>query len=101
LPTYDYECASCGHMFELRQSFSAEPQAACPHCEGVSRRKFRPVPIIYKGSGFYTTDYKHTGYSGTSKNGHEEDSGEKTKTAKATTGSSENKEDKKEAAKEA
>ena len=67
MPRYDYECLSCGHLFELRQSFDSDPEGVCPQCEGKSRRKFHPVPIIYKGSGFYTTDYKHTGFSDTSK----------------------------------
>ena len=57
MPTYDYECLSCGHRFELKQSFDADPNGTCPLCEGEARRKFHPVPVIYKGSGFYTTDY--------------------------------------------
>lgn len=63
MPLYDYECLGCGHMFELRQGFDADPEGICPRCAGVSRRKFHPVPIIYKGSGFYTTDYKGKSYS--------------------------------------
>ena len=63
MPRYDYECGECGHVFELRQSFSAEPVGVCPRCEGASRRKFHAVPIIFKGSGFYVTDYKRSGYS--------------------------------------
>ena len=89
MPLYDYECVSCGHVFELRQSFDADPEWVCPRCAGMSRRKFHAVPIIYKGSGFYTTDYKHTSYSDTSKNEKEEEgSKEKSKTAKASTDSS-------------
>ena len=57
MPRYDYECLSCSHVFELKQSFSAEPVADCPECGNRSRRKFHAVPVIYKGSGFYTTDY--------------------------------------------
>ena len=63
MPRYDYECSGCGHVFELRQSFESEPYGDCPKCGAASRRKFHAVPIIYKGSGFYTTDYKHTNYS--------------------------------------
>ena len=66
MPRYDYQCNSCDHVFEVRQSFDSEPRADCPLCTGESRRKFQVVPIIYKGSGFYTTDYKKSGYSGTS-----------------------------------
>ena len=57
MPRYDYECLSCSHVFELKQSFSDEPVATCPECGSRSRRKFHAVPVIYKGSGFYTTDY--------------------------------------------
>ena len=92
MPLYDYECVSCGNVFELRQSFDADPEGVCPRCSGSSRRKFHAVPIIYKGSGFYTTDYKHTSYSPNSKDrAKDEESEEKTKTAKATTDSSEEK----------
>jgi len=63
VPRYDYECLSCGHVFELRQSFSADPVGTCPQCEGRSRRKFHAVPVIYKGSGFYTTDYARSNLS--------------------------------------
>jgi len=57
LPRYDYECLGCAHTFELKQSFSSEPVGICPECGCNSRRKFHAVPVIYKGSGFYTTDY--------------------------------------------
>ena len=46
MPLYEYQCPSCSHEFELRQSFNADP------CEAVSQRKFHAVPVIYKGSGF-------------------------------------------------
>lgn len=61
MPLYDYECLNCEHVFELRQSFDSLPESSCPECGGTARRKFHPVPIIYKGSGFYTTDYKRSG----------------------------------------
>ncbi len=57
MPRYDYQCLSCSNTFELKQSFSDEPIGDCPQCGGRSRRKFHAVPVIYKGSGFYTTDY--------------------------------------------
>ena len=99
MPTYDYQCADCGHVFELKQSFDSEPLGTCPQCGGIARRKFHAVPIIYKGTGFYTTDYKNSGYSGVSKSEDEENgSKEKAKTAKASADSSS---DKSEAAKEA
>ena len=57
MPTYDYQCSECGHGFEMRQGFDSEPVEACPRCHGQSRRRFHSVAVIYKGSGFYTTDY--------------------------------------------
>ncbi len=63
MPTYDYECENCGYRFELRQSFDADSDGICPRCQGRTRRKFHSVAVIYKGSGFYTTDYKRNGYS--------------------------------------
>lgn len=59
MPTYDYRCTTCAHTFELRQSFDSEPVAPCPKCNHNSRRLFHTPAIIYKGSGFYTTDYKN------------------------------------------
>ena len=57
MPIYEYECVSCNHRFELKQGFDAEPTESCPLCQGLSRRRFHAPTVIYKGSGFYTTDY--------------------------------------------
>ena len=57
MPRYDYECQTCHHQFELKQSFSSEPVADCPVCQNVSRRLIHSVPIVFKGSGFYVNDY--------------------------------------------
>ena len=57
MPRYDYQCTSCGHQFELLQSFQEAGSGTCPRCSGEGRRHFHAVPVIYKGSGFYTTDY--------------------------------------------
>ena len=57
MPLYDYECATCGNRFELRQGFNADPVEPCPRCEGLAKRRFHSPAVIYKGSGFYTTDY--------------------------------------------
>ncbi len=57
MPRYDYQCTSCGQEFELRQSFKEAGSGTCPTCAGEGRRVFHAVPVIYKGSGFYTTDY--------------------------------------------
>lgn len=59
MPIYEYICESrsCSHRFELRQGFDAEPVATCPLCHSRARRRISPVPIIFKGSGWYVTDY--------------------------------------------
>jgi len=61
MPIYEYECSACGHQFEERQSFSSEPVAQCPVCKKKAHRVIRPAPIIFKGSGFYVTDYPKGG----------------------------------------
>ena len=57
MPIYEYQCVSCDHRFELKQGFDAEPTSPCPICPSTSRRVFHIPAVIYKGSGFYTTDY--------------------------------------------
>ena len=57
MPRYDYRCIDCQIEFELVQSFSEAGSGVCPQCSGAGRRVFHAVPVIYKGSGFYTTDY--------------------------------------------
>jgi putative FmdB family regulatory protein len=58
MPIYQYVCSKCNTKFELRQSFNDESVATCPKCKAKSQRMFVPVPIIFKGSGFYVTDSK-------------------------------------------
>ena len=57
MPRYDYRCTECSEEFELVQKFSEAGQGECPLCGGAGQRVFHAVPVIYKGSGFYTTDY--------------------------------------------
>ena len=57
MPRYDYRCVECSNEFELVQSFSQAGAGTCPVCSGRGQRLFHAVPVIYKGSGFYTTDY--------------------------------------------
>lgn len=64
MPTYDYQCDACGHAFEKFQSIKARPVRTCPAC---SQRKVRRLigtgaGIIFKGSGFYQTDYRSESY---------------------------------------
>ena len=61
MPTYGYRCGNCGHQFEIVQRISEEPLTACPKCQGKLSKMLYPVGISFKGSGFYTTDYKGAG----------------------------------------
>lgn len=59
MPTYDYECLTCGHVFEAFQMMSDEPLDTCPKCQGKVRRMIGGgMGVIFKGSGFYVTDNK-------------------------------------------
>src|SRR3954447_14923013 len=60
LPIYTYECQSCGSSLERRQSFSDEPLKVHDECGGNLRRVIHPAGIVFKGSGFYNTDYKNS-----------------------------------------
>ncbi len=58
MPTYEYKCESCGYRFEKFQSMSDKPLQNCPHCNGkVQRLISGGAGVIFKGSGFYATDY--------------------------------------------
>lgn len=59
MPIYTYRCESCGVQFERQQSFSDSPLKTCPECRKKSLKKvMTPVRIVFKGSGFYSTDHK-------------------------------------------
>ncbi len=59
MPTYDYKCSNCNHTFEYFQPMSAEPLTECPECKGHLKRIIGSgAGPIFKGSGFYQTDYK-------------------------------------------
>ncbi len=68
MPTYDYKCTECGHEFELFQSMTDEPVKTCPICRGkVERLIGGGAGLIFKGSGFYTTDYRSDSYKKSAK----------------------------------
>ena len=59
MPTYEYECLDCGKRFEVFQKVSEEKKDVCPYCGGRLRRLISAgAGLIFKGSGFYITDYK-------------------------------------------
>ena len=93
MPLYTYRCENCGVQFDRQQSFSDPPLTRCPECNKKTLRKvYTPVGIVFKGSGFYTTD--HRSPSGTSrssssneKSSHEQ-SGEGKKEAESSSSTS-------------
>ena len=56
MPTYVYGCDVCGHRFETFQKVQDAPLTECPECGARIRRVFQPAPIVFKGSGWYSTD---------------------------------------------
>lgn len=63
MPTYEYECQKCGNRLERFQPISAPPLKVCPECRGRLQRLIGAgAGIIFKGSGFYTTDYRSKSY---------------------------------------
>lgn len=77
MPRYDYKCEAKGHVFEVTQSYSDDPIAFCPDDGSKAERQFSVPHVIYKGSGFYTTDYKNNGSSpGSSKSSSSKSSSE-------------------------
>ena len=64
MPTYDYECDACGHEFELFQSISEPLRRKCPECKKPKLRRLfgTGAAVVFKGSGFYETDYRSESY---------------------------------------
>jgi putative FmdB family regulatory protein len=66
MPVYTYRCESCGVQFERHQAFTDAPLRTCPECRKKSLRKvISPVRIVFKGSGFYSTDHRASSASAT------------------------------------
>jgi putative FmdB family regulatory protein len=76
MPIYDYRCEN-GHEFEVVQSMSDDPVKTCPECGAPVERVFHPVAVHFKGSGFYSTDYKDKAKAGASGDGDSDSGGSK------------------------
>ena len=75
MPTYDYKCLACDVRFEKFQGITAPPIEACPECGGKVKRLIGAgAGLIFKGSGFYTTDYRSDGYKESAKKDKKESS---------------------------
>src|SRR5271165_5781799 len=83
MPTYDYVCDTCGNEFEAFESIVSQPQTDCPKCKAPKlRRKIGPgAAILFKGSGFYKTDYRSDSYKSAAK--AEKSSAEPSSTSKS------------------
>ncbi len=57
MPIYEYRCTKCRHTFERRQKFSDPPVAKCPECRGKVEKVLSPPGLLFKGTGWYVTDY--------------------------------------------
>jgi len=64
MPTYDYECDACGHKLEMFQSITESPKRKCPNCGRLKLRRLfgTGAAVMFKGSGFYQTDYRSESY---------------------------------------
>ena len=77
MPTYDYQCRDCGIKFELFQSMTEDQIQECPDCHGKVKRLIGAgAGLIFKGSGFYSTDYRGDGYKEAAKKDKAPSSGE-------------------------
>ncbi len=85
MPTYDYECSACGHTLEIFQSITASPKRKCPQCgkQKLKRLLGSGAGFIFRGSGFYETDYRSSDYKKREKADSEAASGTKGEGAKS------------------
>ncbi len=82
MPTYEYECLTNGHRFEVKQSFKDDAISVCEVCNEPVRKVFSAAGIVFKGSGYYVTDTRSGGKSSTSKAPTESSSGSSSSDAK-------------------
>ncbi|MDN5279808.1 MAG: hypothetical protein PWR01_3773 [Clostridiales bacterium] len=62
MPTYSYKCKECGNVFDAFHSMSCTDTQHCPECDGAGQKLMSASSVIFKGSGFYSTDYRDSGY---------------------------------------
>lgn len=86
MPVYVYHCDNCGTQFEKNQRFSDDPLKICPECGKKTLHKVitTPVSVIYKGSGFYSTDHRSSSGTASSARSTKENTSEATKSTEPT-----------------
>ena len=82
MPLYEYKCATCGDIFEVRQKFADEPLKEHPGCGGTVERLISAPTLQFKGSGWYVNDYGRNGSAGVDKPKGESKDGKKAETSK-------------------
>ena len=87
MPVYEYRCTRCDHLFEVTHEVGGTP-GPCPVCGGSARRVFTSVGLIFKGSGFHTTDYRKSpaSYGADKKDAEKKDADKKAPEKKPSTG---------------
>ncbi len=85
MPTYDYLCDACGHKFELFQSMTDPVQRKCPQCKKSKLRRLFGIgaAVMFKGSGFYQTDYRSDAYKKAARAESGKDDGKAAKTSES------------------
>jgi putative FmdB family regulatory protein len=98
MPVYTYRCENCGVQFDIQQSFTEDSLTRCPECKKHALRKvLHPVGIVFKGSGFYSTDHHSpSGQTNKKEEKREEEKKEEKKEEKTEEKKQEKKEEKKE-----
>lgn len=80
MPTYQYRCTECGDELEVVQKFTDASLTTCPNCAGDLRKVFSAVGVVFKGSGFYSTDSRQKPSSESASSGAKADAGTATTT---------------------
>ncbi|MBX5448802.1 FmdB family zinc ribbon protein [Thermogemmatispora sp.] len=85
MPTYEYACRACEHRFEIWQKITDDPLTVCPQCGGEIHRVLFPTGIVFKGHGFYKTDYNGSSANGSSSSQSESSKSSESSSSAATT----------------
>ena len=97
MPTYDYECDACGHEWEMFQRMVEDPIKKCPECKKKKARRLfgTGAAVMFKGSGFYETDYRSESYKKAAKADKKSETSEKKSETKSESKPASKKSDKK------